>query len=68
MKERTVKIYAKDLKKGDLFRVSFTDAICSLNSITREYGRTWVKINFYDGEENYCTMSGHDEVYKIIKD
>ncbi len=68
MKENTVKIYARDLKEGDLFRVGFTDAVCSLNKISYEYGRVWVKINFYDGEENICNISGHDEVYKIIRD
>lgn len=66
MKEKTVKIYARDLKEGDLFRVGFTDAVCSLNKISYAYGRVWVKINFYDGEENFCNISGHDEIYKII--
>jgi hypothetical protein len=61
-------ISARDLKEGDLFRVGFTDAVCSLNKISYEYGRVWVKINFYDGEENICNISGHDEVYKIIRD
>ena len=57
-------VRARDLKEGDLFKVDFTDDLCSFNRKEYSYGRTWVYIN-YSGES--CNISADTFVDKLVK-
>ena len=56
-------VRARDLKEGDLFKVDFTDELCSFNRREYGYGRTWVYIN-YNGQS--CNISSHTFVNRLV--
>ena len=57
-------VRARDLKEDDLFKVDFTDGLCSFNRKEHSHGRTWVYINYNGGS---CNISADTFVDKLVK-